>query len=125
MSYNDNTIMSRGKYKAWKLKDVPATFLVRIHDNGGGNDPELKAYIAANIERLRLKAIGFEAPPIEHVPFICEKKTFATKKDAQNSLKTIRSTKTEKKPIRAYECPKCSGWHLTSMPIEVFKSLQE
>ncbi|MCX6755524.1 MAG: hypothetical protein NT068_03255 [Candidatus Nomurabacteria bacterium] len=30
-----------------------------------------------------------------------------------------------KKPIRSYECEKCSAWHLTSMPYEVWKELEK
>lgn len=119
--YNDETILTYGKYKMWKLKDIPVEYFQKIWGNGGTGDIDLMNWIKENREKLDLKSkqIIQEA---SFVPFICDKKTFSTKADAKQSLSKIRESKGDHiKPMRTYECPKCSGWHLTSMPIEVFK----
>lgn len=47
----------------------------------------------------------------------CGKKIFSTQKSAENKLKVIaKDRKTHTKPIRAYYCTKCNGWHLTHKP---------
>lgn len=51
------------------------------------------------------------------ITFLCAKITYPNKVEAKFELKNIRECKQKhKKPIRAYECPICSGWHLTSKP---------
>lgn len=42
---------------------------------------------------------------------------FDSKLDAVAAMTTIaRDPRDTKKPVRAYECPACSSWHLTSLP---------
>lgn len=128
--YTDETIMPYGGYRGYPIKNIPIKYFENVLKNKKDARPELIEYIMANAKRLNI-AIPNYTPKLnlpkyvraeDLIPFICDKKTFPTKKDAQNSLKTIRSVGGEhKKPQRAYECPKCSGWHLTSMDIEVFK----
>lgn len=122
--YTDDSILPRGKFKFRRLKDVPIKYLEGLaKSKGGGFDPELIKYIAENIDRIRE---GFPklVPVIPLVPFICEKKTYPTQADAKRALAKIRTDEGEhKKPIRTYECEKCSGWHLTSKPIEEYKKL--
>lgn len=52
----------------------------------------------------------------------CEKVRFADEAEALATLGHIRryGSRKGKKPIRAYECPGCLGWHLTSRPPESF-----
>lgn len=35
--------------------------------------------------------------------------------DATRALSTLRRTGSQTIPRRAYRCPECAGWHLTSM----------
>jgi len=121
--YTDETMLAKGKYKFWKLKEVPPKYFLNIHENGGSNDPDLKEWIINNLERLQANKESFGvAPPV--VPFICDKRTFPTQKDAKASLAKIRNVSGEnQKPIRAYECPICSGWHLTSKEYLTSKEL--
>jgi hypothetical protein len=45
----------------------------------------------------------------------CKKKTrYTSDASAQNAIKKINSSKLLGKPRRAYKCPVCSGWHLSS-----------
>jgi uncharacterized protein YjhX (UPF0386 family) len=39
--------------------------------------------------------------------------------------KARESVQENKKPVRAYECEKCSGWHLTSIPHERWEKIKE
>ena len=53
---------------------------------------------------------------------ICEKVIYLSKKEARDALRHARNTQQEhKKPVRSYECDKCSFWHLTSLPYEKWK----
>jgi hypothetical protein len=50
-------------------------------------------------------------------PNYCGKKLFSSQKSAENKLRVIQNDrKSERKPIRAYYCSKCNGWHLTHKP---------
>jgi len=115
--YNDNTILTVGKYKFIALCRVPADFLLRMYTNKGYYNAELKEYIESNIEKIILRNEGLIiTPPLD---FPCEKLFYANRKIAKGVLRKIASMKQEhKKPIRVYECEKCGGWHLTSMPLE-------
>lgn len=81
-----------------------------------------------HVEKVIEQPISFKPfkPPKPLIKFKCEKKTYATKSLARESLKRIREEEgNNKKPIRSYECPYCSGWHLTSIPIEGFEEEKE
>jgi hypothetical protein len=90
-------------------------------------DKSLAEYAEKNIDRIKAKADGF--------PFIveaqveverCTKIQYMSKKVAREALQKIRDAPGDhKKPIRSYECEKCSAWHLTSVPIEVWKENQQ
>lgn len=57
--------------------------------------------------------------------FLCHKYTYVSKKEADYILDRIaEKPQSHKKPVRSYECPKCGGWHHTSMTLEEFKALQ-
>lgn len=46
----------------------------------------------------------------------CHKTWFRSEEHANKILdKILRDPKTVRVPCRAYQCPKCSGWHLTSL----------
>lgn len=115
--YTDDSIMPRGQYKFHRLKDIPADYFLNLweHSKGGG-DKELRDYITNNLERIKARKddpLPSPDPPI--VTFICNKVTYPTEAAAKASLRKIRGAKNKhKKPQRAYECPDCSGWHLTS-----------
>ena len=48
----------------------------------------------------------------------CEKRRYNSAKDAQDDLGNIeryaKRHPNQRLPIRAYQCPHCHGWHLTS-----------
>lgn len=127
-SYSDTTLLTTGKYKFVALCRIPPKYLLDIYNkenrNGKYPDQELIAYIEKNLERLKAKHTGKEvAPKLERV---CEKFVYPSRKDAKIELKKIRKIIQEhKKPIREYECDKCGGWHLTSIPYEVWKQMNK
>lgn len=121
--YTDETVLDYGKYKGKKLKDIPNQYFINIYRSGDDNHVALKEYIETNKERFHILVLHFIkkdlSPP---VTFICEKRTYPTKKAAMDSIVKPISKPKKPVPIRAYECPECSGWHLTSKEIEKFKS---
>lgn len=113
--YSDDTLMPFGKYELHPLKHIPNSYLINLWVSNGKSikerDEALYEWMEKKIAPLTIK------PPKEPlVTFICSKETYATEADARFRLKTIRNrnTKSSKIPIRIYECPNCSGWHLTS-----------
>jgi uncharacterized protein (DUF3820 family) len=119
--YTDETVLDYGKYKGKKLKDIPRQYFVNTYRSGGDDHAALKEYIEVNKDKFPALTILFlknsAAPP---VTFICNKRTYPTKRAAMDSI--VKPTSAPKKPvpIRAYECPECSGWHLTSKPDKRF-----
>lgn len=67
---------------------------------------------------------------------ICKKAVFATKEEAKKRLKEIQNEKSPEhgkknvhgkilKPKRAYFCPPCNGWHLTSFSMAKFLAVKQ
>jgi hypothetical protein len=46
----------------------------------------------------------------------CDKVSYSNKQDALNSISGIqrRFMRTKRKPVQAYNCDQCGGWHITS-----------
>jgi len=132
--YADETILPYGKYKNHKLKDIPREYLIDLWvSSKGGWDPEMREYLKENIARIkeihwRTRGIGSKSSlrknkaPNQMATFICNKRTFATEKAALESIIDRDKRKNGKtRPVRAYECHKCSGWHLSSKSLSEFK----
>lgn len=76
--------------------------------------PQIKEYVDY-IERTELAALLKEKLESELSTSKCAKITYATEAIAKAELSRIKSREQKhKKPYRAYECPDCGGWHLTS-----------
>lgn len=109
--------MPIGKYKATFLSDVPLEYLRNLvkDKNSVVNYPEIKEWVDY-VGRTELAA-AFQAR-LEGGRFaklICSKVTYATEAIAKADLSRIKSRdQKHKKPYRAYECPDCGGFHLTS-----------
>lgn len=50
--YDDDTLMTFGRYKDCKLEDVPDYYLRWVYNESGTKDKELLKYIKENIENL-------------------------------------------------------------------------
>lgn len=116
--YTDDAILTFGKYKFTKLKQIPFEYLDALSKSCRciPFPEEFNKYV----EQRRVKADPIEVLKSPEVGFVCEKITYANQKIAKIALKRIRNicaTKGGKAPIRTYECEKCSGWHLTSKPL--------
>lgn len=51
--YDDNTLMPFGKYKGYKLANVPGSYLLRLYEEGKLSNESLKVYIKYNLQGLR------------------------------------------------------------------------
>lgn len=131
--YTDNSILTWGKHKFTKLCRIPADYLLRLTDCNCP-DNELLKYIEFNKDAIIARNEGIvDTPEVElgfkfvgnRVKIICpdtEKIIFISEKDAKNEIQRIMNlTQTQKKPVRAYECTKCGGWHLTSISYEEYE----
>jgi hypothetical protein len=122
--YNDNTILTKGKYKFTKLCRVPPEYLVEIYNTKDKSDIELFEYVKENMMNIFLRLTG--EIPTEKLK-VCDKIYFPSEKDAKKEINRIALAhqKNNVKPKRAYECQYCSGWHLTSSEIDEYKEKQK
>lgn len=120
--YTDDTILTWGRYKFTALKRIPASWLLSKHKSKGIHDMVLVEWVADNFERLKEREEREkkgEKP--EELPLPCTKNTYSSEEQAKKHLKEIRryAESHEQKnhiPVRAYPCPFCKGWHLSSRP---------
>ena len=56
----------------------------------------------------------FFFPPSKSRQDCKKKRRFTSDSDAQAALRRINPAKKPGKPVRAYKCPDCNGYHLTS-----------
>lgn len=101
--------MPIGKYKASFLPQVPFGYLKELIKNKTINEahPQIKQYV----DYVESNCMLGSASPSKN----CTKITYATESIAKAELSRIKSREQKhKKPYRAYECPDCGGWHLTS-----------
>jgi hypothetical protein len=122
--YTDETKLKYGKYRNTMIKDIPKEYLVNAFKTGGNEHDELKGYIESNIELFPgLAMVAWVKKKMNcQITYKCAKRTFPTKKDAMDSIVKPKSKTNKPIPIRAYECPECSGWHLTSKPDKRFST---
>lgn len=122
--YTDKTPLTFGKYKFVQLCRVPAEYLLNIYNAKNSKDKELIEYIENNLEKIKARQEGKIITP--ELKKVCEKITYVSEKDAKYEINKIREKEQEhKKPVRAYECVKCSGWHLTSIPFEQWEKVTD
>lgn len=50
--FNDNSVMPFGKYKGKKMIEIPADYLIWLHDQGCSNH-QVKKYLNDNIDVLK------------------------------------------------------------------------
>ena len=120
MAYTDDTILTSGKYKFTRLCRVPPDYLINLYKDRNYHDKELIEYIGTNIQRIVDRKLGkIVASQLKRV---CDKIQYPTEKDAKFEINRIKNLEQEnKKPVRAYQCDKCSAWHLTSISHEEWK----
>lgn len=117
MKYTDHTPIPFGKYKFISLCRVPADYLLQLYKDKAPYLADIREYIETNMETIIMRKEGILKPPPFEFP--CGKTTYINGKDARRVLEYIKGIEQEhKKPVRAYECDKCGGWHLTSIPLE-------
>ena len=53
----DDNLMPTGRYKGWRMIDVPAEYLLFMYDEGYvGKKTQVGLYITENLETLKLQA---------------------------------------------------------------------
>lgn len=120
--YTEDTVLNYGSYKNTRIKDIPKVYLINVFRSGGREHEKLIEWIQANIDKFPILAL-YAKKGGSVVTFKCDKRTFPTKRDAMESIvKPPTKTKNKPIPIRAYECPICSMWHLTSKPDRRFNN---
>ena len=119
-AYTHETFMPFGRYKLFKLKDLPKDYLLELFKNKS-NEPKILEYIDLNLEEIknRSNSIGsfqnLSSREIRKTFTNCEKVGFVNKKEANFQLNKIKNNpKTQKIPVRSYECEICGAWHHTS-----------
>jgi len=102
-----NSLFTRaGRYQYFRLCNVPSKVLLDIYYAKDKSDPELYQYIAANLKEIE-----------QQRPELCRKVGFLNESSANNRIKEMPTTHIKNKgAMRAYICPVCSLWHLTSQP---------
>jgi hypothetical protein len=48
----------------------------------------------------------------------CQKRNYRTKRDAKQAMRSAQAQGKGRLRLRAYRCPHCPYWHLTSQPKE-------
>jgi hypothetical protein len=120
-----NSLLPFGKkYKLKRLHEIPADYLLIIANDKGlmAKHYDVRRYIESNMDLLTKEVEqGFYEPErsanaIKLEPPKCTKIAYPTESEAKKHLRWIKekSQGGHIKPYRAYECPDCSAWHLTS-----------
>lgn len=119
MDINDDTLFPYGEYRFTRMSKVPADYLLKLSGKKANLSKPFIKYIKDNLHIIQSKV---ETNEIETVSLICKKILYINEKIAKIALSRIKEIEQgHKKPIRAYECEVCGGWHLTSIPLDVFK----
>ena len=114
--YEDDTILTRGKYKFTALCRVPPEYLLNLYAKKNKANPELYEYIERNLKLIKARAIG--ALEIPELQIVCKKIVYSSEKVAKAELNRISEIKNDHKiPIRSYHCEVCGGFHLSSKPL--------
>jgi len=141
--YTDNSVVDLGGGHSLNLNEISVIKLLRKyrkHKKKTSNiNQEFITYVKSNLQRFydeaeasgnisvmdSIKGLGFipmEKTREELLAEICSKEIYTSKKAANTALVKIKdSEQTNKKPVRSYECDECSFWHLTSIPLSVWK----
>lgn len=121
MGFTDEDFMPFGKYKLSRMKDLPRTYLLQLVKDKT-IDSRVQEYVESNLEEINRRSDAFVTNPdgvnrrdIRKMYTFCEKIGFPNKKEANFQLKSIqKNAKTDKTPVRSYECEVCGAWHHTS-----------
>lgn len=119
--YNDDSILTWGKWKFTAIKRIPASWLLSKHENKGVHDKELVAWVGENLDRLKERhELEIKNGKPVQIMNTCTKYQYASQEEAEKHLREIRAkgqnSSSHVLPVRAYHCNKCPFWHLTSIP---------
>ena len=131
--YTQETVLRYGKYRKFKLADVPLEYLYEIYKSKSWPDPALHEYLETHFVKLGffkdIKVNGQKTTTtlFRKKIYSCDKETYANEKWARIALDSqnrhVNGPKRSK--MRCYYCDRCGLWHLTSMSQEVWQAEPE
>ena len=118
--YTKDSLMPFGKYRTWRLADVPVEYLLRLYISGPLPDRALFSYIENLLGSLgmwkKTRQILLEGIGSKTVKIRCEKVMYRSVRAAGEALHNIQKRSFANKiPRRCYRCNVCGFWHLTSL----------
>lgn len=100
-------------FEKWDTGQRPAGVL-EILANEGGMVEETDG-----VNQTTDKELCFNAFPSGETKMRCKRYTYASEREARYAVhQTEKRVVNFRNPVRAIECEKCGGWHLTSIPYE-------
>jgi hypothetical protein len=126
--------MKFGKYKNKFISELPSSYIIELYKNLitttiDDDKKEFVLYVETTLSDLLPKKNNNNINTFinEVVNKMCPKEFFINEGDAKYRLDHIRKTtikhnRTNKIPIRVYECDRCGYWHLTSKPLYEYET---
>ena len=132
--YTQETILRYGKYRKFKLADVPVEYLYEVYRAKSWPDQSLIEYLETHYAQLgfftNIKDDSQKLPapvPGTKKKFLCDKAAYATEQWARKVMDSQNRHPNGPKRARqrCYYCDNCGLWHLTSMSQEVWQAEPE
>ena len=132
--YTQETILRYGKYRNFKLADVPVEYLYEVYSSKQWPDEALLEYLETHFAKLGffkdIKINGKKPPALpvtNKKKYSCNKESYANEQWARSALdsQNRHSNGQKRSRMRCYYCDRCGLWHLTSMSQEVWQAEPE
>lgn len=118
MIYNDNTLLTEGKFKFTSIQNTPANYLLKQVKIT--KDVLLRDYINKNYDALVIRNFHESSSRKIVIDYHCNKNSYYSEKEAFKDLRRISKKNQEnRKPVRIYLCD-CGAYHLTSKPFNLY-----
>ena len=124
--YTEESILRYGKYRSYRLADVPKEYLYQVFVSKIFPDKAFVEYLETNKERFGffIEKKSGKAPQPRKKKWTCDKVAYPTEQWARQAIDLIqrhpRGPKRGRR--RCYYCEHCGLWHLTSMSLEAWQT---
>lgn len=126
--YSEDSILRYGKYRSYRLAEVPASYLQAVYLSRSWPDPDLYAYVESHAEQIGVSTIVEDqkrkkqpGPASPRRKKFCDKVAYPTEQWARQALDAM-NVRSRRFRMRCYYCDQCNLWHLTSMSLEVWQA---